>query len=98
MGKGRSPGSPPPVIPEEERGEGSAHCGQVVPVTQMNSLVVPGYLQLTVPVPQAGQGEAMQALEVKNPVQVPATQTWSALQGLPQFPGWLEQWIGLDSS
>ena len=57
-----------------------------MPVTQTYSFAVPGYLHVTVPVPHAAQGEAVQAAEVKKLVQAPATQTWSALQALPHAP------------
>ncbi len=48
--------------------------------------VVPGYLQHTVPAPHAGQGQLVQAVEVKKPVHAPATHTSLLAQTTPQAP------------
>jgi hypothetical protein len=70
----------------------------VLPVTQTTSVFVPGYVQHDVPVPQAGHGQVVQAWEVKNAVQAPATQTWLAAHALPHIPQssglfWKYAWV-----
>ena len=60
--------------------------------------VVPGYVHVTVPVPHAAQGDAVQDAEVKNAAHVPCAQTWSAAHATPQMPGAFEQCSGLVAS
>ena len=60
--------------------------------------VVPGYEQHTVPVPHAGHGQVVQAVDVKNAAHIPWAQTWSAGHAEPQFPTAFEQWRGLEAS
>lgn len=59
---------------------------------------VPGYMHEMVPVPQAGQGDAVHDVEVKKSVHVPCAQTWSAAHATPQLLAWAEQCSGLEVS
>lgn len=55
-------------------------------------------MQHVVPVPHAGHGQVVHAVDVKKSAHTPCAQTWFDAHGVPQLPGWFEQWIGLRSS